>query len=179
MQLSARRAIRVRGRIDVGGGGGQRGHAAGFDNYSGGGGGGSGGAVLLEAPEIAYEGTARVQAVGGGGASSGGSNDARGTAAVGIDGNDGVDGVVASDRAAGGVNAVAFYGTYGGLSGGGSAAAGDPGGAQFQRYSNGGGGGGGVGCVLVRTATGALPLSSWLGAPGAAPALTALPVLRD
>jgi len=179
VQLSARELIRVRGIIDVGGGGGQRGHARGFMNYSGGGGGGSGGAVLIEAPEVLYEMGGRVQAIGGGGASSGGSNTASGTAAEGIDGNDGQDGVAASDRALGGANPASRYSTVGAPSGGGSALAGDTGGAQTARYGNGGGGGGGAGCVLVRTATGAIPAGASASAPSGLPALSALPVLRD
>jgi len=179
LQISARGTITLRGSIDVGGGGGQRGHADGRTNYSAGGGGGSGGGVLIEAPSVVYEASARVQAIGGGGGAAGGADNSRGNPGDGVGGSDGQDGIDATDRAAAGTTTAPFFAANGGRSGGGSAAAGENGVANTNRYSNGGGAGGGVGCVVVRTASGALPANAALSAPSALPALRPLRVRSD
>ena len=94
-------------------------------------------------------------------------------------GANGQDGVVATDRATAGTISIALGAASGGRSGGGSVADGEAGGMISASGGNGGGGGGGVGCVVVRTASGVLPVNAELGAPSTAPALTALVVRSD
>jgi hypothetical protein len=145
LQISSPSRIRVRGRILAGGGGGGGGQSMGGTgtNWGSAGGGGSGGAILLEAPEVMFDGASELNAAGGGGGASAGTN---GGGPAGQNGQD-----AARARAHGGVD---LGGSYAARGGDGSAVddlAALPGESNGSSAGNGGGGGGGAGCILVRT----------------------------
>ncbi|UJR81571.1 Glycine-rich cell wall structural protein [Sandaracinus amylolyticus] len=148
VQISALGRIRIEGAILVGGGGGRAGRSVESGNWGAGGGGGSGGGILLEAPEVVFEGSATLGATGGGGG---------GSASALVSGDDGEDGRVSLTSASGGEGGGAEYGAAGGDSGGGEVLEGRDGESNETRSANGGGGGGGAGCIVVRTAEGTLP----------------------
>ncbi|AKF05827.1 hypothetical protein [Sandaracinus amylolyticus] len=169
VQISALGRIRVEGAILVGGGGGRAGRSVEAGNWGAGGGGGSGGGILLEAPEVAFEGSGTLGATGGGGG---------GSASAGTSGGDGEDGRVSLTSASGGASGGPEYGASGGDSGGGEVLAGRAGEANEARSANGGGGGGGAGCIVVRTADGTLPPGVEDGwSPGGAGGVFVAPVL--
>jgi len=144
VQISALGSIGLAGAILAGGGGGSPGanRFGSGANWGSGGGGGSGGAVLLEAPEVHFDG-GRIEAPGGGG---GGSADSTGN------GEAGQDGWMVDGRASGGVGAPGTLAGDGGDSGGGGDLEGLAGQMIDEGSGNGGGGGGGAGCILLRTA---------------------------
>lgn len=151
VQISARGAIRVRGRIFAGGGGGG---AGGIDdrpmNWGAGGGGGAGGGILLESPVLELLDGAALLASGGGGGSGGNGST---TPAPGQDGRS------VPGRARGGPGG-GTYGASGGDSGGGEDADALDGSSNDTGGANGGGGGGGVGCIVLRSAsTAPLPVT--------------------
>jgi hypothetical protein len=142
LQISTPTRIRLGGRILAGGGGGLPGRNlfGSTQNWGSGGGGGSGGAVLLEAPEVSFDGGAVVAAGGGGGGGGGAS-----------DGEAGEDGRAAGlGRARGGAGDD-VRGANGGNGSASTNPAGRNGSDNLTDNGNGGGGGGGAGCVLVRT----------------------------
>ncbi len=114
LQISAGRAIRIHGVIDVGGGGGA-------GTAMGGGGGGAGGTILLQAPLVELAG-ARLAANGGGGGGGGASATA------------GADGPVGTATASGGASG----------GGAGSSSGTNGGNATDATQLGGGGGGAGV-----------------------------------
>jgi hypothetical protein len=142
VQISARVAIRMRGRIFAGGGGGGAGGTDDrFTNWGAGGGGGAGGGILLESPVLELLDGAALLASGGGGGSGGN----RGTPLA-----PGQDGRSLPGRASGGTGG-GTYGASGGDSGGGADADALDGLDNDNGGANGGGGGGGVGCVVLRS----------------------------
>jgi hypothetical protein len=144
VQISARGAIRLRGRILAGGGGGGAGgNDDAFTNWGSGGGGGAGGSVLLEAPVVEIADGSGLLASGGGGGAGG----QRGIAPT-----PGQDGRSLPGRATGGPGG-GTYGADGGDSGGGADADALDGESNDTDGANGGGGGGGVGCIVLRSAT--------------------------
>jgi hypothetical protein len=170
-QISAGGSIAIAGSVFVSGGGGAGGEdGTGSDNNVGsGGGGGSGGSLLVEAPAVTLNASARLVAAGGGG---GGAGSCRAAG----DAEDGEDGRVATFVAEGGSRGAACasgftVGTDGGNSGGGTALAGLPGGSLMSEDgmgANGAGGGGGAGCILIRSVTEPAKASS-RATPSAAP----------
>jgi hypothetical protein len=168
LQITSAVSIRISGAIRAGGGGGgQGGGAPVVGNWAAGGGGGSGGAVLLEAPTIEGPGGTGIFASGGGGGAAGHNAG---------DGGSGVNGANRTGRASGGASMGGGAGA-GGDSGGGDQLDGLPGGSNSDYLgSNGGGGGGGAGCILLRTADGAVPASLMDSSPSVAPGLRAMAV---
>jgi len=165
LQISAREAITVRGRILASGGGGRGGTYV--TNAGAGGGGGSGGGVLLEAPSVVLVGGV-VRALGGGG--GGGAIAFVGDGAA---GENGVDAL--ADRTSGGGSAGVGAGN-GGAGGGGAVVAGDLG---SPAGTNGGGAGGGAGCIRIGTADAVLPAGAAASSPNVGPGLAALRPAHD
>ena len=147
IQLSAAVRVRVAGGINVGGGGGGGGRAqqvgASACDMSAGAGGGSGGAIVLQSPILQVSGT--LAANGGGGGSSGGDPDGNDLPPE-ADGENGEDGLLATDAADGGDD-VGVWGSAGGP--GGTTGAGGPGLSDTNCEANGGGGGGAAGRIVV------------------------------
>jgi hypothetical protein len=157
LQITALGTVRIGGTIDVSGGGGGGGSWRNMETAlgNGGGGGGSGGSMLIEAPSIVMT-AGVVRAAGGGGGGSGAS-----ALFAGAEGMPGADGRFADlGRAAGGAGGTGSLGAgfAGGAGGGGTTPSGDAGEHATTSGGEGGGGGGGVGCIVLRTATGA-PIS--------------------
>lgn len=137
VQLTARGALRIRGRVTASGrGGGAADANAEVAEGPGGGGGGSGGAILLEASQVTV--TGHVTANGGGGGA--------GEAGSGVS-NPGTDGLPFSEASAPGGTAPGGGGGNGGR--GGSRANGSQAGGNGTA-TNGGGGGGGGGAGRIR-----------------------------
>jgi len=133
IQLTARTAISVDGRVLAGGAGGAGGASP---SAAGGGGGGSGGYVGLDAPTVTVAGTLAANGGGGGGGTS-----------LSEPGFAGDSGRADAMRAAGGSADIADVGTDGGRGGAGSTSEGET--VTGILNGGGGGGGGGVGFVLV------------------------------
>lgn len=169
IQISSLVRIRILGVIDASGGAGTGGGASPTSDSGAGGGGGAGGATLLEAPEVAFEGTGMVRVAGGGG--GGGANEP--TPA----GSPGTDGFGVAGRPPGG--APTTTGGSGGGGAGGTDVAGGAGGMGVGPQGNGGGGGGGAGCIVIHTASGDLPVGAGNSSPSVEPALRSRPVARD
>ncbi|MFT5354585.1 MAG: hypothetical protein ACI9KE_001792 [Polyangiales bacterium] len=131
LYLSARVAIFADGIIDASGGGGR-----GATRVSGAGG-GAGGLIYLESP-IFVAANLALRATGGGGGGTGRSGRQ-------VDGEDGIDGVVA---AAGGIGDV--------VGGAGSNEDGEAGDGDASVPGQGGGAGGGAGHIIIRTGEGEL-----------------------
>ncbi len=169
LQISALGELRIEGSLLAGGGGGQGGgNDSVIGNWGAGGGGGSGGAILLEARTLIVGVAAVITTSGGGGGGGGG-----GTSA----GGPGDDGALSLDRAARGTSG-GTYGAAGGVSGGAATLGGDAGDNNTVATSNGGGGGGGAGCVVYRTANGALPANAMARTSGSVgPSLANAPIL--
>jgi hypothetical protein len=165
LQISSAVVIVVSGSILAGGGGGREGliDAA---NAGGGGGGGSGGAVLLEAGDVRFELGGSINVGGGGGGG--------GSFYPTTDGEPGQDGADSSSRALAGQSRA--DGADAGDGGGGTDV---NGGSGLGGEQNAGGGGGGAGCILIRTASGALPDGAAASNPSVSPSLRALPVNVD
>lgn len=129
--LVARSEIHISGMINASGGGG----GAGSASRGGGGGGGSGGMIVLHAPTLTIDPSARIFSHGGGGG---------GGATNGTSGGRGEDGLVfdaaALGGAAGGTTATA---------GGAGALGSTPAVGAANATDGGGGGGGGVGVIRV------------------------------
>jgi hypothetical protein len=131
IELAARGAITVTGRINAGGAGGE----GGAKLQGGGGGGGSGGIISFHAPTVTFTSTAVIVANGGAGGSGGSDEDS---------GHAGDDGLLAAASARGGDPASESAGGDGGT-------VGKPDGSPGTDGSkSGGGGGGSTGYVMVR-----------------------------
>ncbi|MBW2463542.1 MAG: hypothetical protein JRH11_17965 [Deltaproteobacteria bacterium] len=166
LQISTEGTIEISGVIAAGGGGGLPGRNA-FGatfNWGSGGGGGSGGAVLLEAPEIRFDG-GRVVAGGGGGGGGGGRDS---------DGEAGDNG--GAGTALGGAGDT-VRGAPGGNGSGPTVLSGLDGGDNPGSNANGGGGGGAAGCLLFRTADATVDGATMTN-PSAMPGVRFMPVRR-
>ncbi len=166
LQISTEGTILVSGVIAAGGGGGLPGRNA-FGttfNWGSGGGGGAGGAVLLEAPDIRFDG-GQVLAGGGGGGGGAGRDS---------DGDAGDNG--GAGTAAGGAG-DAVRGAPGGDGSGPTVLSGLVGGDNLSSNANGGGGGGAAGCLLFRTADATVDGVTMTN-PSAMPGMRLLPVRR-
>jgi hypothetical protein len=146
VQISASGMINIDGIISAAGGGGLGGNPK-----SGAGGGGSGGSILLEAATINLNAQSALLLTNGGGGGEGGDDNA-----VGLAGNNGVDGHNTDTNPAHGGTMGTFNGGNGGQGGAGSAASGpgDPGGTSSSGGSGGGGGGGGNGRIRLHAPPG-------------------------
>jgi len=137
IQLTAKTAITITGRIHAGGMGGQGAITAGT---GGGGGGGSGGFIGLDAPQVTAGASSVLAANGGGGGA--------GCQAGGV-GGAGQDGQLANAAATGGSGSGCSNGVSGGT---GSALATITAGDGTPGFNaGGGGGGGGIGYIVVWT----------------------------
>jgi hypothetical protein len=157
LQITARGALVVRGRIDAGGLGGTGG---GDDYYGGGGGGGSGGGILLEAERLVVETGAVIAANGGGGGSG------TGYSAYGYQSNPGQRGEARLTPAAGGADPGTF-GCAGGAGSGATEIHGGSVGCISGDDTYGGGGGGGAGRIRLNSITGEIARNALSPADGA------------